>query len=70
MKTLYRSRTNRLLGGVFAGLGEIYHVDPTILRLAYGVLAILTGIVPAVVLYLLAWVIIPEKTPVVTPTEM
>jgi phage shock protein PspC (stress-responsive transcriptional regulator) len=65
MKKLYRSRTHRVLGGVFGGLGEIYAVDPTMLRLIYALLAVLTGFVPLTVLYLIAWAIIPEEANVV-----
>ena len=64
MKSLYRSRTNRVLGGVFGGLGEVYNVDPNILRLGYALLALVTGILPAVVLYAVAWIVLPEKTTV------
>lgn len=67
MKTLYRSRTNRVLGGVFGGLGELYAVDPTVLRLLYAVLAVLTGFVPLTVVYLIAWAVIPEEVGVTTP---
>lgn len=66
MKTLYRSRTNKMLGGVFGGLGEMLHVDANILRLIYGVLALATGVLPAVVLYIIAWAILPEGAPVTT----
>lgn len=67
---LYRSRTNRVLGGVLGGIGEAYNVDATLLRLAGVVLALLTGIVPAVVIYLIAWAVIPEKVIVPGSTAM
>lgn len=33
MKKLYRSKENRVLAGIFGGLGEYLEVDPVILRL-------------------------------------
>ena len=61
MKPLYRSRTNRMVAGIFGGIGEMYHIDPTILRLAFAVFAVITGFLPAIVLYLVAWAVIPES---------
>ena len=34
-KQLYRSRENRMIGGVCAGLGEFFGIDPTIVRLFF-----------------------------------
>jgi phage shock protein C len=60
-KKLYRSSTNKVISGVFGGLGEYLNIDPTILRLAYVLLAIMTGFFPAFVAYIIAVVIIPEQ---------
>jgi phage shock protein C len=59
MQRLYRSKNNRILGGVCAGLGEHLDVDPTVIRLIWAVVTLLsfgTGII----IYILAWIIIPE----------
>ena len=37
MKRLYRSKKDRMLGGVCAGLGEHLDVDPTVIRLIWAV---------------------------------
>jgi phage shock protein C len=59
MKRLYRSRTERMFGGVCAGLGEYAEVDPTIIRLIWVVLTLLSlGV--GLVAYFVAWIIIPE----------
>ena len=67
MKRLYRSRKDRMLGGVCAGLGEHLDVDPTVIRLVWVVLtAISMGM--GILVYILAWIIIPEEdTAGVTP---
>ncbi len=60
MKRLYKDRWNKTIGGVLGGLGQYLKVDPTLLRLAYVYLTILTGILPLLVLYIVAWIIMPE----------
>jgi phage shock protein C len=59
-RTLYRSRTNRRFAGVCGGIAEYFGSDPTAVRLLTVILAILTGIVPLFVIYLIAAVIVPE----------
>ena len=34
-KKLYRSRQNRMLGGICGGIGEYLNVDPTVVRLLW-----------------------------------
>ena len=60
-KLLYRSRTNRVLGGICGGLGEYLDIDPTVIRLVWVVIVIFTGIVPGILAYLLLLLIVPEK---------
>jgi len=60
MKRLYRSSTDRKIAGIFGGLGEVYAIDPTLLRLGAVFLALATGLVPMVVAYIVGWVIIPR----------
>jgi phage shock protein C len=58
-KTLYRSRTNRMLGGVAGGIAEYFVIDPTLIRIGFVILGLaLNGV--GIVAYLLAWLIIPE----------
>jgi phage shock protein C len=60
MKRLYRSKNDRMLGGVCAGLGEHLDIDPTVIRLMWAVITILS-IGTGVVVYILAWILIPEE---------
>ncbi|MBM4161518.1 MAG: PspC domain-containing protein [Ignavibacteria bacterium] len=60
MKRLYRSLTDRKLGGVCAGVGEYLDVDPTVVRLLVVIVAIATALVPVFLGYVIAWIIIPE----------
>jgi len=59
LKKLYRSRTDKVLGGVVGGLRAYFNldVDTNLLRL---ITAALTLILPILVaLYIIAWIIIP-----------
>jgi len=58
-KKLYRSRTDRMIGGVCGGLGKYLSLDGTVLRLIAVVLMLLTGIVPGVIAYLVVMLIMP-----------
>jgi phage shock protein C len=60
MKKLYRSKKDRKIAGIFGGAGEIYNIDPTLLRLAFIFLGIATGILLFILIYLIGWLIIPE----------
>jgi phage shock protein C len=60
-KKLYRSETNKIISGVLGGVGEYLDVDPTIVRLIYALLTILTGAIPGLLFYFLALFIIPTK---------
>ena len=59
VKKLYRSRTDRMIGGICGGIGEIYSLDPTLVRLACAFITIFSA-GTAIVVYILGWIIIPE----------
>lgn len=61
MKKLYKSDTNKTVSGVLGGLGEYYDIDPTLLRLGFIVLTIVTGIFPCIIAYIIAAIIVPDK---------
>ncbi|AZO93213.1 PspC domain-containing protein [Iocasia frigidifontis] len=58
-KKIYRSREDRIIGGVCGGIADYLALDPTWVRLALLVLFFTRGV--GVMIYLLAWIIIPEK---------
>jgi phage shock protein C len=60
MKRLYRLKHERILGGVCAGLGEHLNVDPTVIRLIW-VAVTLLSLGTGLVIYIIAWIIIPEE---------
>lgn len=60
-KKLYLSETDRKIAGVCGGMGEAYGIDPTLCRILWVFLTLVSGIMPGVVLYLIAIIIIPAK---------
>jgi len=61
MKKVYRLPEKGMLAGICAGLGELFSIDPTIIRLGVTFVCILTGVFPMVGAYAVGWIIIPEK---------
>lgn len=58
-KKLYRSRKNKIIGGVCAGLGNYFDLDPTLIRVLFVVFAFLNGF--SILLYLILLVVIPKE---------
>jgi phage shock protein C len=64
-----RSQTDRVIGGVAAGLADYLNADTALVRIAWALLVPLTG-GAAFLAYLVAWVVVPEApiTPYATPS--
>jgi len=60
IRKLYRSRSDRMMGGVCAGVGQYLKVDPTVVRLL-AVLALFLTVATAGFVYLALWLLIPEE---------
>ena len=58
-RRLYRSRKNRKIAGVSAGLAEYLSVDPTVIRVLFIVLAVMGG--AGGLIYLAMWLVVPEE---------
>lgn len=58
-KKLYRSQNNKMICGVCAGIAEYFHIDPTVIRLAFAILACFGG--SGILAYFVAAIIIPPK---------
>ena len=61
MKRLHLSNTDKKIFAVSAGVGEIYDIDPTVIRLILACLFLLTATIPLLLTYLAAWGILPDK---------
>ena len=67
---LFRSRQNRMIGGVCGGLGEYFGIDPTLVRVLF-VVGALIGFAGAFLLgYLILLIVVPnEPGQVITPAQ-
>lgn len=59
-RRLLRSRQNRIVAGVCGGIAEYLNLDPVVVRAVGVLLTLMTAVVPGVLLYFLAMVMIPE----------
>jgi phage shock protein C len=58
-KRLYRSKKDKIIGGVCGGIGNHLNTDPTIIRIIWVLGTLLYGI--GLIAYLIFWIIIPEE---------
>ena len=58
-KRLYRNVNDKKLCGVCSGLADYFHLDPTLVRLAWAALVLFAG--TGILDYILAALVIPEK---------
>lgn len=56
---LYRSTTDKVIGGVSGGLGVYLNIDPVIVRIMFVLLAVFGG--SGVLVYIILWIVIPEQ---------
>lgn len=66
-KRLYRSKTDRVIGGVAGGLGEYLAIDPIWMRIGFVLLAVTGG--SGFLIYLIMWALVPEAPEGYQPSE-
>jgi phage shock protein PspC (stress-responsive transcriptional regulator) len=59
MATLVRSRNDRWIAGVCAGLAHRFGMSPTVMRLIFVLSCLLPG--PQVLIYLALWIVMPAE---------
>ena len=57
-KRLYKSRNNKMICGVCAGIADYCNIDPSIVRVLWAVLALAAG--TGVLAYIACAIILPE----------
>ena len=57
---LYRSPDDRMLAGVAGGLAENWNIDPSLVRIVWAVLTVLTGGL-AFLVYVVMAIVVPER---------
>ena len=58
---LVRSRTDRKIAGVLGGAAAYFKVDPSLMRVAYAIVTVLTGFWPGFLVYVVAMLVVPEE---------
>ncbi|MFA6908309.1 MAG: PspC domain-containing protein [Patescibacteria group bacterium] len=58
-KKLYRSRTDKILGGVCGGLAQYFGIDAVLLRIGFVIFALADGV--GIILYIILVIIIPNE---------
>ena len=57
---LYRSRTNKVLGGVCGGIAEWLGWSATTVRVLYVVISVLSAGFPGTLVYIVLWILMPQ----------
>jgi len=60
-KKLYRSKTKKMIAGVCGGLADYLDIDANLMRLLFVAIALLTALLPMVIFYIIAWIIVPME---------
>ena len=58
-KRLYKSRNDKMLGGVCGGIAEYFDIDPTLVRLGWVLFCALGG--SGILAYIVAAIVIPKQ---------
>ncbi len=58
-KKLCKIKEQAMIGGVCAGLGEYFNMDPTVIRIIWVVIFFIGG--SGLFIYIILWIILPEK---------
>ncbi len=60
---LRRSRKDRMVAGVCGGIAEWLDWDPTVVRLLYVLISLLSAAFPGLLVYLILWAVTPVDEP-------
>ena len=58
-KKLSRSLSRKMLGGVCGGFADYFDIDPSLVRLIFVGLALVTAVLPMLCFYVIAWIVVP-----------
>ena len=52
---------DRILGGVCGGIAKYFGWDPTLVRILYVVISILSAAFPGTLVYIILWIVMPKE---------
>ena len=60
-KRLERDEEKAVISGVLAGMANYYNQDPVLFRIAAITFLLITGVFPGILIYIVAWLVMPKK---------
>ncbi|NIR51431.1 PspC domain-containing protein [candidate division KSB1 bacterium] len=63
-KRLTRSVKERMIGGVCGGIANYFNIDPTIVRIGWAIVTLITNFIPGIVAYIVMLIVVPEESAV------
>ncbi|WP_255364802.1 PspC domain-containing protein [Corynebacterium sp. NML140438] len=60
-KRLQRSMVDKYIAGVCGGIAEYAGLDPALVRIGIVLIGLVTAFVPLIILYVVAWIVIPPE---------
>ena len=57
---LLRSRRHRMIAGVCGGIADSLGWDPTLVRILYVLVSVVSAAFPGILVYVVLWVVMPE----------
>lgn len=58
---LHRSRKHRILAGVCGGIADWLGWRPTVVRILYVVVSVLSAAFPGIIAYIVLWILMPKS---------
>ena len=58
---LHRSRTDRIIAGVCGGLADWLGWEPTLVRVLFVLVSVLSAAFPGILVYIVLWILMPES---------
>ena len=60
-KRLYKSSVNYMLCGVCGGIAEYFNIDKTVVRVAFALISLISGVFLGIVFYIVCMMVMPDK---------
>ena len=61
VRKLYRSKKDKMLGGVCGGMAEYFNIDPVLIRVLWVTFTLISAGLGGILAYIICWLIIPEN---------
>jgi phage shock protein C len=55
----FKRSSNKIIAGVCGGIAEYFNWDPSVVRIAYILLSVMSAAFPGILVYIILWVVMP-----------